>query len=160
MCAMRRQLFGAVSQPLFLTACPKTMSQSRNSARKPPSGSRVTRPVNRYCTLVAFQLLRFGESMLLIRSTKAVGSIGINAPLRFRLLVMTCATPAAISLSAGVSGTKSGIAIEIGSELPGSIRNLSANADPWPSMAKVSPDAIKNRRRSNRTLLIGVAIGA
>jgi len=49
---------------------------------------------------------------------KAAGSIGANKPLRLRLLVMTCATPALTSPSAGDPGTKSGIAIGSGATLP------------------------------------------
>jgi hypothetical protein len=52
--------------------------------------------------------------MLAIRSIYAAGSIGANSPLRRRLLVMTCVTPAAASASVCEPGTKLGIAIGIG----------------------------------------------
>ena len=55
---------------------------------------------------------------------KAAGSIGANNPLRLRLLVMTWATPAPTSPSAGEPATKSGIAIGSGATLPSVICNF------------------------------------
>ena len=49
---------------------------------------------------------------------KAAGSIGANSPLRLRLLVMTCDTPAPTSASPGVPATKFGIAIGSGATSP------------------------------------------
>src|ERR1700749_848849 len=49
-----------------------------------------------------------------MRSMKAAGSIGANKPLRFRLLVMTPAISAPAWPSAGVPGTKGGMAIGSG----------------------------------------------
>jgi len=93
---------------------------------------------------MVFQLANCGgRSLSVIRSMKAAGSIGANSPLRFRLLVMTCATPAPTSPSAGVPATKFGIAIGVGAD------SLVTRGDAWPNarwVLRIRPlDAIPER---------------
>ena len=119
MCAMRRQLSGAVKYCWPLSCWPEVTSHSRNSTLSRPSRWRVTRPVTSACALIAFQSGKRGEaSKLTIFSMKAAGSIGANRPERLRLAVMTCVIARAASASPGAPPTKSGIAIGIGATLP------------------------------------------
>src|SRR5690348_5326290 len=156
---MRRQYSGEVTYCWPVSCWPDATSQRRNSAFSRPSPWRVTRPTTTACALICFQLAKVGgASGLLMRSMKADGSIGANRPLRLRLLVMTPATSAPAWASAGVPGTKAGIAIGIGWNASGSTRSRPcAHADRRPKAANVDPVAImKWRRVTDRTLLIGM----
>ena len=144
MCAMRRQYSGEVKYCWPASCWPAATSHRRNSAFRRPSLWRVTRPATSACALICFQFWNCGAaSMLVMRSIKAAGSIGANSPLRRRLLVMTWATPALASPSAGDPGTKVGIAIGSGATLPSVTCNFV-----WARASDGSNKPAEPRRRS------------
>src|SRR5262245_32154323 len=83
--------------------------------------------------------------------------MGLNRPLRLRLLVMTCVTPAPTSPSAAVPGAKFGIAIGSGANSPSvMVTRFCANASRAGNAAAAPSAAIpeSNCRRLGRNNLL------
>ena len=91
MWATRRQLALLAKNCSPTSCCPAKVSHSRNSARRRPSASWVTRPVTSAWALITFQSSKRGAtSGFEIFSMKAPLSIGANRPERRRSASITC----------------------------------------------------------------------
>ena len=148
----RRQARGSVAKCCAVSALPSTVSHSRNSALKRPSGSFVACPTTSASAPTARQSANLGAvSRSEICSMKAARSSGRNNPDRSRSAWTTSETACA---SRGSSPMNAGIAIGRGRRLASSIvTRVCAQAGPIaPGTGSIAapnapPPRLRNRRR-------------
>ena len=146
MWATRRE-FALLAKNCSPTSCsPANVSHRRNSARRRPSLSWVTRPVTSACALMTFQSSKRGAaSGLEIFSMNAPLSIGANRPERCR----SAAIMPVISAPIWSLARKSVMAIGSGSILP-LLTSISTSARAGRVAAALSPAASATAVNINR----------